>query len=88
MVQLDNQLLQSFRELWVNRTLEVKVDASETVIQAIRVDLLDELTHPRARSTPHKKFYLAVKRILESTIPDHDKLAIIQLYEKEMNSII
>ncbi|MBM6619399.1 hypothetical protein [Bacillus suaedaesalsae] len=87
MEQIDDQLLQSFRELWHNRPLLVNGNAQETIRQAILTDIMDELTHPRARSTPHKKFYLAVKRILESSIPDNDKLAIIKLYEKELSKL-
>lgn len=87
MDQMDQQLLQSFRQLWVNRNLELEGDFQNTIRQAIVMDLKDELTHPRARSNPHKKFYLAVKRIIESSIPDQDKLIFISLYEKEMNNL-
>lgn len=88
MDQMDQQLLQSFRQLWVNRNLELEGDIPNTIRQAIVMDLKDELTHPRARSNPHKKFYLAVKRIIESSIPDHDKLTFISFYEKEMKNLI
>jgi 3-oxoacyl-ACP reductase-like protein len=83
----NDRLLHSFQQLWINRTLETTVDAQSTIRQAILTDLKDELSHPRVRTTPYKKFYLAVKRIVNSSIADEDKLQLITLYEQELSEL-
>jgi hypothetical protein len=83
----NEKLLQAFRGLWKNRPLETTSDAMTTIRQAILTDLKDELSHPRARSTPHKKFYLAIKRIVHSELLDEDKLEIIKHYEKVLSEL-
>lgn len=80
------ELLESFEQLWVNRSFDKSKDAFTIIQTAIFVDLNDELTHPRARSTPKEKFNLALKRILSSKIPIEDQQQIISLYESELSS--
>jgi hypothetical protein len=82
-----DKLLNSYRQLWVNRSLSTDGDSYTTLINAIQVDLKDELTHPRVRISPYQKFHLAVRRILEANLNNDEKLAIIQLYQHEMEKL-
>ncbi|MFZ3588772.1 hypothetical protein ACOI1C_05705 [Bacillus sp. DJP31] len=77
-------LLKSFQQLWNNRSIEMNIDSLSIIQKTIIMDLKDELSHPRARSTPQKKFDLAVKRILTSSISGEDQQQIIRLYEEEL----
>ncbi|MGD6845509.1 hypothetical protein ACQCVH_23790 [Bacillus infantis] len=79
-------LLDQYRQLWNNRRLEGADSPEDILKEAIRRELKDENAHPRARKREAEKFYLAVKRITESDIPQEDKLFLIemhcQLYEQ------
>jgi hypothetical protein len=81
------ELLHSFKLLWTNRRFDQDEDSETLIRLVILIDLKDELSHPRARSTPNRKFDLAVKRINQSTIPAEDKLQIIQLYEEVLEGL-
>ncbi|MFC3884188.1 hypothetical protein ACFOU2_12095 [Bacillus songklensis] len=81
------QLLNAYRELWVNRSLKLKTDEGknyhekEILYEAIKKDLLDEMTHPRVRQPADRKLQLAKRRIEESNIEDHMKRELISLYD-------
>ncbi|WP_456279113.1 hypothetical protein [Bacillus sp. AK128] len=87
MTKSNEELLNSFKLLWTNRRFNEEEEASHIIKQAIITDLKDELSHPRTRTTPHKKFYLAVKRITHSSIPEEDQLQIIKLYIEELEQL-
>lgn len=78
------ELFKSFQKLWLNRSFDKSKDPYFLIQTTISIDLLDELTHPRARSSPRKKFEQAVNRIRTSSIPIEDKRQLINLYERAL----
>ncbi|WP_010281493.1 hypothetical protein [Bacillus timonensis] len=83
-----DQLLKAYQSLWMNRRLWQKDLSSEEILRAtIQRDLLDELTHPRLRKTPYEKFFIASKRIFDSTLPIEEKLQLQHIYLEEMENV-
>lgn len=75
-----DHLLNEYRKLWNNRVLAVRDSSEETLVDAIKRELLDENSHPRIRKNKHEKFFLAVKRISQSKLTDMDKINLINLH--------
>ena len=80
-------LLESYKNLWSDRTLPSKLSAEETLHQAIKRELLDELTHPRLRKSLNEKYYLAVERIVQSPLELAHKVELIKRYTQIHSSI-
>ncbi|UII54457.1 hypothetical protein LS684_12305 [Cytobacillus spongiae] len=81
-------LLQKYRQIWNNRTLETMDQSEElTLKEAIMRELKDENTHPRVRKTVEEKFFLATNRITESSLTDIEKLKLIELHIEQANDI-
>lgn len=74
------KLLDEYRTIWNNRKLQSDQVSEEVLREAIRRDLLDENSHPRARRTLMEKYYLSTKRILEASLPDESKIILMQLH--------
>ncbi|OCA90817.1 hypothetical protein A8F94_02780 [Bacillus sp. FJAT-27225] len=76
-----DRLLEEYRKVWNNRRLESIDNQSEMVLKdAIRRELLDENSHPRARKGLLEKYYSATKRLLASSLNDRDKVSLLQLH--------
>ncbi|WP_077213650.1 hypothetical protein [Bacillus dakarensis] len=75
-----NYLLNQYRQLWNNRVLAVEDNSEQTLIDAIKRELLDENSHPRIRKNKHEKFFFAVKRITQSELIEEDKVNLINLH--------
>jgi len=73
-------LLNEYRKLWNNRVLAVRDSSEETLIDAVKRELLDENSHPRIRKNKHEKFFFAVKRISQSKLKETDKINLINLH--------
>ena len=82
------QLLEQYRSIWNNRLL-VKGESSskEVLTDAIKRELLDENSHPRIRKSKYEKYFLAIKRIITSSIPENTKLALIKIHMEVMETI-
>ena len=76
----NNQLLEAYKSLWSNRTLPIEENPISTLRNAIEKDLKDEMTHPRLRKSPYKKFSFSVKRIVDSSIDEKLKLKLIDYH--------
>ena len=74
------KLLDEYRTIWNNRKLQSDQLPGDVLKEAIRRDLQDENSHPRARRTLMEKYYLATKRILDAALPVESKLSLIQLH--------
>ncbi|KOO50656.1 hypothetical protein [Priestia koreensis] len=74
------QLLSAYRTLWSSRALPTLETAEFTLKEAIQKELGDEMTHPRVRKPLHMKYHFALTRILESSLPEGDQLALIRLH--------
>lgn len=73
------KLSELYKQLWNNRSLLFSnVKGENTVNEAMRSELKDELTHPRTRKKPAEKYAMAVKRILDSPLEDSDQLLLIR----------
>ncbi|MBP2241213.1 hypothetical protein J2Z40_001775 [Cytobacillus eiseniae] len=82
-----SHLLNKYRTLWNNRLLAGEKEAEQILKEAIAREIKDENSHPRVRKSLHEKFYLAVKRIMESQLSIADKNHLIQIHLDEMNKV-
>jgi hypothetical protein len=80
-------LLSEYKGLWNNRRLESQQSSEKILKEAISRDLKDENAHPRARRTIMEKYYLATKRILESSLASESKLTLILLHTEQVEEI-
>jgi hypothetical protein len=82
-----DHLLAEYRLIWNNRLLESEGELSKNIlIEAIERELNDENSHPRIRRSRYEKYFLATKRILESTISNEAKLELIHLHKYLMEN--
>jgi len=86
------ELLNAYRQLWSNRSLgnDQNLDeesSHQLLLETIEKELRDEMTHPRVRQSPEVKFYIALQRIMLSSLNDHEKLGLIKLHLEVMNKI-
>ena len=77
----EERLLKAYIGLWNNRDMN-RFDGSplEALKELVRRELLDENAHPRARKSILEKFYLSVKRVMDSSLTDQEKAALIAVY--------
>lgn len=75
-----NFLLEEYRKLWKNRSLNGEQSPEELLKEAIIRELKDENAHPRVRKTPIEKYYLATKRIIESELSESSKIILTKLH--------
>ncbi|MCG6172179.1 hypothetical protein JEG43_03185 [Anoxybacillus sp. LAT_35] len=82
------ELLDAYRSLWSNRSLPAtESDADDVLLDAIRRDLLDEMTHPRLRKSPYEKFSLALKRIASSPLDAKQQYELVRLYVQQLENL-
>ncbi|KQL53785.1 hypothetical protein AN964_09915 [Heyndrickxia shackletonii] len=82
------ELLDVYRKIWNNRLLKDEAKtAKELLNEAITRELLDEVTHPRLRTSKEVKFYYAMKRISDSKQSDSEKVELIKHYIKIMEEL-
>lgn len=74
--------IEAFRKLWPERSATSSLETEADMLKFIRIELNDELTHPRVRKTKQQKLDLAVKRIEESVLEQEEKKDLIELYKK------
>ncbi|MGD6780319.1 hypothetical protein ACQCT3_13930 [Sutcliffiella horikoshii] len=88
-MQKESRLVESYKLLWNNRSMEFLDggDQKELLEQAIRRELKDELTHPRTRKQPMDKYYLAVKRIVESKLNATEQILLIKEFTLVLEEI-
>ncbi|MDQ0859144.1 hypothetical protein [Bacillus sp. V2I10] len=83
----NRKLLEVYRKLWSNRQLEVSGDDMQTLLGAIKIELQDEMTHPRLRKNTEQKFFSAVKRISMARLGNQEKMTLIDLHIKVYEEI-
>ncbi|MBW7649523.1 hypothetical protein [Anoxybacillus sp. ST4] len=82
------ELLDAYRSLWSNRSLPAtENEAEDVLLDAIRRDLLDEMTHPRLRKSPYEKFSLAIKRIATSSLDVKQQYELVRLYVQQLENL-
>lgn len=85
--ELYDKLLKEYRELWNNRKLESEESPENIIKEAIARDLRDENSHPRARRTLMEKYFLATKRIIDSSLSNESKILLIQMHAQQAEEI-
>lgn len=75
-------MIEAYKRLWPNRQAVQRITTDEELEKSVRIELDDELTHPRLRKSVEEKLQLAYRRIEESELSEDEKTALIQLYKK------
>ncbi|ETP70051.1 hypothetical protein G159_04120 [Planococcus glaciei CHR43] len=75
-------MIDAYRKLWPNRAGVDAISTEEELEQKIRIELDDELTHPRVRKTRQQKLELALTRIEQSELTVEEKNNLSALYKK------
>jgi len=84
----NDKTLELYKQLWNNRSFLLSNENSGDILHlAIKTELYDELTHPRTRKQPTEKYFMAVKRILESSLEDSDQLLLIKEFTDVLEEI-
>ncbi|WP_102263222.1 hypothetical protein [Mesobacillus jeotgali] len=82
------KILDEYRTIWNNRRLQFDQSPEDILREAIKRDLKDENSHPRARRTLMEKYYLATKRILEASLTSESKIKLLQLHMELAEAIL
>lgn len=69
---MNEALLEAYISIWNNRKI-TNGEGGKVLSELIRRELLDENTHPRARKPILEKFYLSIKRVMESSLSAEKK---------------
>ncbi|MFF2858010.1 MULTISPECIES: hypothetical protein [unclassified Peribacillus] len=80
------ELLMAYLSIWNNRKV-TDGGGREVLAELIRRELLDENAHPRARKSVLEKFYLCIKRVMESSLSEEMKNAIVMAYITELERL-
>ncbi|MEH7332230.1 hypothetical protein V7161_06305 [Neobacillus drentensis] len=81
-------ILEQYRSIWNNRLLAPgEKNSEEILLEAIKRELMDENSHPRIRKSKYEKYYLATKRVVDSTIADEVKIQLIWLHNEMMEEL-
>ncbi|MCM3673222.1 MULTISPECIES: hypothetical protein [Peribacillus] len=80
------ELLEAYLSIWNNRKV-TDGGGKEVLSELIRRELLDENAHPRARKPVLEKFYLCIKRVMESTLSEEMKNSIVLVYITELERL-
>jgi hypothetical protein len=84
-----DELLSEYRMIWNNRMLAAPDRSSEeTLIEAVKREMLDENSHPRIRKNKFEKYYSAISRITQSTISNEAKVSLIHVHNGIMEKLI
>ncbi|PSL41886.1 hypothetical protein B0H99_101132 [Planomicrobium soli] len=75
-------MIESFKKLWPQRAAVEQISSMEELEKHVRIELDDELTHPRVRKTKAEKLQLALERIEQSGLSDEEKRELADLYKK------
>ncbi|WP_235846478.1 hypothetical protein [Neobacillus drentensis] len=83
-----DDLLKEYRMIWNNRLLDTEGrNSKETLFDAIKRELQDANSHPRTRKNKYEKYYSAIKRVIDSTVSEEDKLLIIKIHNQVMEEL-
>lgn len=83
----ETELLQAYRCLFNYRQSTEAIETISQLEASIKIELLDELTHPRVRKSPDEKLKIAYKRIDEGVMNTEEKLELKQVYNKVYYSV-
>lgn len=75
-------MIEAYKKLWQHRASVESIDSMEELEKQIRIELNDELTHPRVRKSKQEKLELALERIEVANITDEEKESLKSFYKK------
>lgn len=75
-----NEIILAYQTLFPFRQASTSIATIEQLEEIIRIELLDELTHPRVRKTTVEKIQIAYERIENSRLSDNLKMKLKKLY--------
>lgn len=75
-------MIEAFKKLWPQRAAVDAISSMEELEKYMRIELNDELTHPRVRKTKEEKLQLALERIGQSDLAEAEKKELAELYKK------
>lgn len=75
-------MIEAYRKLWKNRADAEEIKTEKQLEQKIRIELKDELTHPRIRKPVKEKLAFAAERIEHSDLAELQKVQLLELYKK------
>ncbi|MGE7759856.1 hypothetical protein [Peribacillus sp. NPDC097895] len=84
--EMQEELLEAYLSIWNNRKV-TDGGGREVLSELIRRELLDENAHPRARKPVLEKFYLSIKRVMQSSLSNEMKTAIAMAYVTELERL-
>ncbi|MCZ8535868.1 hypothetical protein M9R32_01530 [Paenisporosarcina quisquiliarum] len=76
-----NELIQAYQSLFPFRQGTKSIETIDQLKASIRIEILDELTHPRVRKNPSEKLKIAIDRIEKSSIGLQEKVMLKDVYE-------
>ncbi|MGE6488739.1 hypothetical protein [Paenisporosarcina sp. NPDC076898] len=76
-----NDVIQAYQSLFPFRQGTKSIETIDQLKDSIRIELLDELTHPRVRKSPAEKLQIAIDRIEKSAIDLPEKVKLKEVYE-------
>lgn len=75
-------MIEAFKRLWPQRAAVGKIETLEELENYMKIELNDELTHPRVRKSKQEKLQLALERIEQSDLSNEEKKELAELYKK------
>lgn len=82
-----DELLKAYQSLFPFRRSTISMETIEHLEASIRIELLDELTHPRVRKSTDEKLKTAYERIDQSDLNKDIKVELKQVYDKVYDSV-
>lgn len=82
-----NEIIQAYQTIFPNRHAAETIQTIDQLHALVRIELLDELTHPRVRKNPAEKLELAYGRIDSSQLNSQDKKSLKALYEEVFQNV-
>lgn len=80
-------LIEAYQSLFPFRRSTQSITTIDDLESIIKIELLDELTHPRVRKIPSEKLQLALLRIDESSLTEQEKMSLKAFYGEVFNSV-
>jgi len=82
-----HEIIRGYQKLFSNRNSAKSLETIQQLESIIRIELLDELTHPRVRKNPQEKLKIATDRIECSELNPSTKQDLILLYKSVYENV-
>lgn len=81
------EMIKAYQELFPFRQGVRSIETLDQLNEIIRIELLDELTHPRVRKSPSEKLQLAFDRIEKSNLNLYETENLKKVYEAVYHTV-